>query len=150
MTNKHGSSRSFPGRLTLDEWIALPDLGRREMIHRAVCTLLECERFCTNRMCQRHRSCCGDDAAECERRLRRLPRPRLMALQAELGRLEDLASLRMGKAEIRKDTLKSALWNAGLYEPWNAPANPPWAPAYPARASAGPAGDAKAALGLPP
>jgi hypothetical protein len=140
---------SFPGQMTLEEWLALPDIGRRDMISRAACTLLECERFCTNGMCRRHRSCCGDDAMECELRLWRLPRLRLKALQRELYRLEHLADLGRSGRKTFKDGPKCTFWTKDLDEPWNAPSNPPWAPVLSAGAFAGLARSGAAALEPP-
>ena len=126
MKIRHSPSRSFPGQFTLEEWLALPLLGRRDMIRRDACGLLDCARLCANRMCRRYSACCADDSAACELRLRRLPRPRLAALLRELGRREGLANLPAAESDTLKMTPKNALWTAALYEPWNAPAAPPW------------------------
>jgi hypothetical protein len=139
MKNKRSTQRSFPGRLTLEEWSALPHLGRRDMIHRAECELLHCHRLCASKVCHRHRACCADDALECERSLwqRALLHPR--TLRRELARLYDLAKLPGPDRGIRKNTLNRAFWTAGLDGPWNAPSNPPWAPVPSAGTSAVPA-----------
>ena len=139
MKTKRSTNRSFPGRLTLEEWLALPSLGRRDMIRRAQCELLACARFCANKMCRRHCTCCGDDSTVCERRLWRLPEPPMKALRRQLGRLETLAALPGPERETLETAAKSALWTAMLREPWNAPSypagNPPWAraPSSPAK-----------------
>lgn len=111
--------------MTLEEWLALPSIGRRDMIRRDACGLLDCARFCANRMCRRYYACCADDSAACELRLRRLPRPRLAALLRELDRREGLANLPAAAADIPKTVPRNALWTAALYEPWNAPPHPP-------------------------
>ena len=133
MKTKRSTNRSFPGRLTLEEWLDLPSLGRRDMVCRAECELLGGARFCPDRMCRRNRTCCGDDSMACERRLWQLPEPRPKALRRQLGRLEKLRALPGPGRETLKTSAKSALWTAMLREPWNAPSylpgNPPWATA---------------------
>jgi hypothetical protein len=42
MKNKRSTQRSFPGRLMLEDWLALPGFARRDMIHRAERELLHC------------------------------------------------------------------------------------------------------------
>jgi hypothetical protein len=86
--------RSFPGRLTLEEWLELPYLRRRDLIWRARCELLGCERYCASTMCRRHRTCCGDDPMSCERRLWHPPRPRPKTFRRELVRIDRLSDLR--------------------------------------------------------
>jgi hypothetical protein len=122
MKNKRSTHRSFPGRLTLEDWRALPGFARRDMIHRAECELLHCHALCAGKQCRRHRTCCADDAIECERSLwqRALPNPR--PLRRELARLYSLARLRGPERETCKGALRSFAWTAGLYDPWNAPA----------------------------
>jgi hypothetical protein len=122
MKNKRSTQRSFPGRLMLEDWLALPGFARRDMIHRAECELLRCHALCPSKQCRRHRACCADDAVECERSLwqRALPNPR--PLRQELARLYGLAKLRGQERETYKDTLRSFAWTAGLNDPWHAPA----------------------------
>jgi hypothetical protein len=44
----HIGRRSFPGRLTLEEWLAVPFGKRMALVWRAQCDLLGSFRFCTN------------------------------------------------------------------------------------------------------
>jgi hypothetical protein len=130
MKNKRSTNRSFPGRLTLEGWIALPDIGRRDMIHRAECELLECHRLCASKQCQRHRTCCADDSTGCQRGLWQRARSNSTpSLRRELSRLKDLARLLGPRRKTSKNTSKRAFWTAGMDDPWNAPAKPPWGPA---------------------
>jgi len=122
MKNRRSTQRSFPGRLTLEEWLALPDLGRRDMIHRAQCEVLHCHRLCADKECRRHRACCGDDSTACERRLRRQLRAGCAASLLELERLENLCGLPGLEREIERSAAKRMLWTAALYDPWHAPA----------------------------
>ena len=130
MKTKRATNRSFPGRLTLEEWLELPSLGRRDMVRRAECDVLEGARLCADKMCRRHRTCSGDDSIMCERRLRRGRQTESKALLAELGRLEKLAALPGPERETLKTAAKSALWTAMLREPWNAPSYPPGSPPW--------------------
>ncbi len=63
--------RNYPGRLTREQWRALPPAERRTAAKRAQCDLLELWRDCANKRCRRARCCVGDPHA-CERR--HLPR----------------------------------------------------------------------------
>jgi hypothetical protein len=94
MKSRRQTNRSFPGRLTLNEWLELPYLVRLDLAWRAQCELLNCHRLCAHKQCQRHRTCCGDDAMACERRLWQIPKTRPKTLRRESGRLTDLAKLR--------------------------------------------------------
>jgi hypothetical protein len=94
MKSKRTTNRSFPGRLTLEEWLGLPFLGRLDLMRRAQCELLDCHRLCERKQCRRHRTCCGDDSMACERRLWQLPKTRPKTLRRESARLDDLARLR--------------------------------------------------------
>jgi hypothetical protein len=120
MKTKRATSRSFPGRLTFEEWIALPSLGRRDLIDRAACELLACHRLCAGKDCQRHRTCCGDNAAACKARLWRRANWHPMTLRREIGRLNTLAWLG-GSGCSLQDAAKRLRWTSALYEPWNAP-----------------------------
>jgi hypothetical protein len=133
MKNKRATHRSFPGRLTLEEWIALPDLGRRDMIYRAECELLGCHRLCASKPCLRHRTCCADDAMACERSLWQCVLSNPKMLRRELARLYGLAKLGGSGRKTSKDAARRAFWITGLDGPWNAPSNPPWAPPISAR-----------------
>jgi hypothetical protein len=93
MKNRRSTQRSFPGRLTLEDWLALPSLGRRDMVDRAACELLQCHRLCAGKQCRRHRTCCGDDAAACKEQLWQRTTRRPMTLRRELSRLGYLAGL---------------------------------------------------------
>jgi hypothetical protein len=128
MKSKRSTHRSFPGRLTLEEWIALPGLGRRDLIDRAGCELLACHQLCAGKDCQRHRTCCGDNAAACKERLWRLANWHPMTLRREIGRLGTLAWLGEGGRETSQGAAKSLRWTSALHEPWNAPeVFPGWA-----------------------
>ena len=130
MKTKRSSQRSFPGRLTLEEWLALPGLGRRDMIHRAQCELLHCQALCAGRQCRRHRTCCGDDVLACRERLWQRAPSRPLALRRELRRLENLGGLpgpargidRGGGKSVARSVDTRVLWTATFYDPWNAPA----------------------------
>ena len=50
-------TRSFPGRLTLEEWLARPSRVRNDLVQRAQCDLLGSFRFCTKKPCRRERTC---------------------------------------------------------------------------------------------
>ena len=67
MKARRATNRSFPGRMTLDEWLVLPYRRQLDLARRAQCELLNCHRLCANKQCKRHRTCCGDDAMACER-----------------------------------------------------------------------------------
>jgi hypothetical protein len=79
--------------MTLDEWLVLPYRRQLDLARRAQCELLDCHRLCANKQCKRHRTCCGDDAMACERRLWLLPKTRPKTLRRESARLEKLAML---------------------------------------------------------
>jgi hypothetical protein len=93
MKTTRGTNRSFPGRMTLDEWLVLPYRRQLDLARRAQCELLNCHRLCSSKQCKRHRTCCGDDAMACERRLWLLPKTRPKRLRRESARLEKLAML---------------------------------------------------------
>lgn len=123
MKNKRSTQRSFPGRLTLEEWLALPGLGRRDMILRAQCELLRCHRRCASKDCRRHRACCRDDARACKERLWRRAPTRPKTLRREFRRLENLHGLPGPErgSDGGKTVARRLLWSAVLYERWNAP-----------------------------
>jgi hypothetical protein len=93
MKSRRQTNRSFPGRMTLDEWLVLPYQRQLDLARRAQCELLNCHRLCARKQCKRHRTCCGDDAMACERRLWQLPKTRPKTLRRESARLEKLAML---------------------------------------------------------
>jgi hypothetical protein len=93
MKSRRTTRRSFPGRLTLEEWLALPYLGRLDLTRRAQCELFGCQRLCASKQCRRHHTCCGDDAQACEQRLWHLTKPKPKTMWRESGRLSDLAKL---------------------------------------------------------
>ena len=109
MKSRRTTNRSFPGRLTLEEWLALPYLDRLDLMRRAQCELFACHRLCASKQCRRHRTCCGDDALACEQRLWHLTKPKPKTLWRESGRLSDLAKL------LRPDGWP--LWKKLLAEP---------------------------------
>jgi hypothetical protein len=85
--------RSFPGRLTLEEWLAVPFLKRIPLVWRAQCDLLGSFRYCANKRCRRERVCCGDDPNTCRQRLRGLRKPEPKTLRREWARLDRLTRL---------------------------------------------------------
>ena len=86
-------TRSFPGRLTLEEWLARPLRVRNDLIRRAQCDLLGSFRFCANKQCRRERTCCGDDPGACRQRLWGLKKVKPKTLRQEWSRLERLKLL---------------------------------------------------------
>jgi hypothetical protein len=89
----HIGKRSFPGRLTLEEWLAVPFGKRMALVWRAQCDLLGSFRFCTKKRCRRERTCCGDDPQACRQRLWRLAKAKPKTLRKEWARLDSLSSL---------------------------------------------------------
>jgi len=85
--------RSFPGRLTLEEWLVLSFRERVPLIWRAQADLLGSFRFCAKKRCRRLRACCGDDPKACRQRLWRLEKVRPKTLRAEWARLDGLKAL---------------------------------------------------------
>src|SRR5580704_1390480 len=86
-------TRSFPGRLTLEAWLARSLRARTELVWRAQCDLLGSFRFCTKTPCRRERTCRGDDPGTCRHRLWCLKRVKPKTLRDEWSRLERLRSL---------------------------------------------------------
>ena len=91
--NLHIGKRSFPGRLTLEEWLAVPFRERMPLVWRAQCDLLGSFRFCTNKRCRRERTCCGDDPQACLHRLWLLRKVKPKTLRRERARLDSLMNL---------------------------------------------------------
>jgi hypothetical protein len=89
----HIGKRSFPGRLTLEEWLALPYIKRIKLIWRAQCDLFGSFRFCARKPCRRARTCCGDDPDACREKLWRLKTMKPKTLRREWARLERLKEL---------------------------------------------------------
>jgi hypothetical protein len=95
----HTGKRSFPGRLTLEEWLAVPFRQRIALVRRAQCDLLGSFRFCAKKQCRRERTCHGDDPEAC--RQRRWPlkkaKPKTLrkakTLRKEWARLDGLTYL---------------------------------------------------------
>jgi hypothetical protein len=85
--------RSFPGRLTLEEWLKRPLRARIELVWRAQCDLLGSFRCCADKRCRRHRTCSGDDPEPCRHRLWCLTTVKPKTLRREWIRLERLTSL---------------------------------------------------------
>ena len=84
--------RNYPGRMTHDEWRALPYAKRRELTKRAQSDLLGSFRFCTQKPCRRHRTCCGKDPYACAERLwqRTKKKPKTLRNEyARIGALQD-------------------------------------------------------------
>jgi hypothetical protein len=93
MKGKPANTRSFPGRLTLEQWLARPSRVRSDLVRRAQCDLLGSFRFCTKKPCRRQRKCCGDDPGACGWRLWCLKKVKPKTLRDEWSRLEGLKSL---------------------------------------------------------
>ncbi len=89
----HIGKRSFPGRLTLEEWLAVPFRERVRLVFRAQCDLLGSFRFCGNKRCRRTRTCCGDDPLACRQRLWCLKTAKPKTLRQEWARLDGLKAL---------------------------------------------------------
>jgi hypothetical protein len=87
------TKRSFPGRLTLEEWLERPLPARLDLIWRAQCDLLGSFRCCANKRCHRERTCCGNDPEACRQRLWCLKTMKHKTLRQEWSRLERLTSL---------------------------------------------------------
>ncbi|HUD88793.1 MAG TPA: hypothetical protein VMR17_20285 [Xanthobacteraceae bacterium] len=85
--------RSFPGRLTLEEWLAVPFRKRTDLVWRAQCDLLGSFRFCADKRCRRERTCRGDDPGACRQRLWRRKTGKPKTLCREWARLEGLSEL---------------------------------------------------------
>jgi len=83
-------TRSFPGRLTLEQWLARPLRARTDLVRRAQCDLLGSFRFCADKRCLRERTCCGDDPEACLQRLWGLQKVKPKTLRDEWSRLERL------------------------------------------------------------
>jgi hypothetical protein len=80
----------YPGRLTAEEWRALPRDKRSELAKRAQCDLLGSFRFCTSKMCRRARSCSGDDPNACVTKLWQRERKKPKTLRNEYARIARL------------------------------------------------------------
>ena len=89
-TKAANGRRSFPGRLTLEEWQAVPLSKCIELIRRSHCDLLGSFRRCGDKSYRRHRTCCGADSESCRRRLSRLIKPQPKTLRSEWARLDAL------------------------------------------------------------
>jgi hypothetical protein len=85
--------RSFPGRLTLEEWRGLSFWQRRPRVQRAQADLLGSFRFCADKRCRRIRACCSDEPSDRHRRLRSLRKSDPKTLRREWARLDKLAAL---------------------------------------------------------
>ena len=93
MVKRALGKRNFPGRLTLEEWLALPYLKRMGLIFRAQCDLLGSFRSCAEKPCRRARTCCSDDPLTCRQRLWRLNPAMPKTLRNEWARLDGLKEL---------------------------------------------------------
>ena len=68
---RHMTKRSFPGRVTLEEWLALPWRARMKSIGRAQADLIGSFRYCADKRCRRHRMCVSDDPETCWKKIQR-------------------------------------------------------------------------------
>ena len=89
----HIGKRSFPGRRTLEEWLAIPFRQRIRWVWRAQADLLGSFRSCTNKRCRRHRMCCSDEPEACRKRVWRLKKVVPKTLRNEWARIDDLSNL---------------------------------------------------------
>jgi hypothetical protein len=85
------NKRSFPGRLTLEEWLV--ERFRWRLVERAQADLLGSFRLCANKRCRRLRGCCSDTPDDCRRRLSRLKKVKPKTLLREWARLDRLKAL---------------------------------------------------------
>lgn len=58
--------QDYPGRLTREEWRALPRDQRLDIAKRAECDILKLWRDCPTKSCRRARRCTGADPLACE------------------------------------------------------------------------------------
>jgi len=79
--------RDYPGRLTREQWRALPSQQRDDMAKRAQCDLLGSFRFCTNKMCRRVRSCSGNDPTACAGKLWKRVKKKPKTLRSAYARI---------------------------------------------------------------
>jgi hypothetical protein len=93
MVRQSTGERSFPGRLTLEEWLLSPRRKRVDLVRRAQCDLLGSFRFCADKRCHRKRTCCAGDPGACRHRLWCLKRGKPKTLRREWSRLERLTEL---------------------------------------------------------
>jgi len=68
------NAKSFPGRLTLEQWLALPFIERVHLVHQAQCDLWGSFRYCRRKNCRRHRTCLSREAYECAREIKIIKR----------------------------------------------------------------------------
>jgi hypothetical protein len=85
--------RSFPGRRTLEEWLAIPFRQRIPLVWRAPADLLGSFRSCPNKRCRRHRMCCSDQPEVCRKRVWRIKKVVPKTLRWEWARINNLANL---------------------------------------------------------
>ena len=81
--------RNYPGRLTREEWRALPRAQRHDLARRGQCDVLGSFRFCTNKRCLRARSCRGDPNA-CYLKLWRLQKKKPKTLRSRCDKFAAL------------------------------------------------------------
>jgi hypothetical protein len=93
MVRQPTGRRSFPGRLTLEEWLKRPLRARIDLVWRAQGDLLGSFRFCADKRCRRERTCAGADPQACRHRLWCLKTVKPKTLRREWNRLERLTSL---------------------------------------------------------
>ncbi len=89
----HIGKRSFPGRRTLEEWLAIPFRQRIRWVWRAQADLLGSFRSCTDKRCRRHRMCCSDEPETCRKRVWRLKKVVPKTLRNEWARIDGLSNL---------------------------------------------------------
>jgi hypothetical protein len=84
--------QSYPGRLTREQWQALPRKAREDLAKRAQCDLFGSFRHCRNKRCLRARTCCGDEPNACYEKLWRLTKKKSKTLRNAVHRLHHLAN----------------------------------------------------------
>jgi hypothetical protein len=83
--------RNYPGRLTREQWRALPRKAREDLAKRAQCDLFGSFRHCRNKRCLRARTCSGDKPSVCYEKLWRLTKKKPKTLRNAVSRLHQLA-----------------------------------------------------------
>jgi hypothetical protein len=82
--------RDYPGRLTREEWRALPRQTRNDLAKRAQSDFFGSFRFCANKLCRRARSCSGNDPNACVEKLWTQVRKKPKTLRKEYARIAAL------------------------------------------------------------
>jgi hypothetical protein len=81
--------RTYPGRLTREQWQALPRARRHDLARRGQCDVLGSFRLCTNKRCRRARTCSGD-SMDCLQKLWLLQKKKPKTLRRRYHKFADL------------------------------------------------------------